>query len=319
MATYRLSAEQRRYFYELCSAGNITQAAQDLYLSRQGLSRSMRSLEESVGAELFTRGKKGVQLTRAGRELLRYLSEEDRAWEACVTRLRTLGHIEVEPVRVGLLSMFVGYESKHRLLSYFADDEGLRIDILDGDHDYFWQAILAGDMEFAVTMRPPNELGLPSIRLMSDTLSILLSCEDPLARKSSVDFTKDLRGKTVVQTSPYKGKLYETLFRNHGILSEPIMHDRNLMLAHLSSRQQCFIIQTEYARRLETEEVCRRTLVNAPFDLASFLVFSPDLSERAQRVARTIANGYGHADEFDAFFSAQAASRATREGLLQAI
>ena len=55
MEPFRLSAEQRRYFYALCSTGNITQAARRLYLSRQGLSRSMRGLEEAVGAILFTR------------------------------------------------------------------------------------------------------------------------------------------------------------------------------------------------------------------------------------------------------------------------
>ena len=79
MTTFRLTAEQRRYFYELVAAGNITKAAQSLYLSRQGLSRSMRGLEESVGVPLFARGKQGVKLTRTGRALLHHLHEEDRA------------------------------------------------------------------------------------------------------------------------------------------------------------------------------------------------------------------------------------------------
>lgn len=173
MTTFRLTAEQRRYFYELVAAGNITKAAQSLYLSRQGLSRSMRGLEESVGVPLFARGKQGVKLTRAGRALLHHLHEEDRAWEGCLDRLRSFGGSEPEPVRVGLLSMFVGYDQKRQLLSRFQEDDDLRVEIVDGDHDVFWQAMLAGTMECAITIAPPEHMGLPSIKLADDTLSVL--------------------------------------------------------------------------------------------------------------------------------------------------
>ncbi len=291
MTMFRLSDEQRRYFYALCSDGNITRAAQRLFLSRQGLSRSMRELEKSLGTSLFVRGKRGVTLTSAGRILLRHLREEDRAWENCMAALRV---IEGEPelVRVGLLSMFVGYEQKRRLLSRFERNGELRIEIVDGDHDVFWEAIAAGNMECAVTIRPPDHLGIPCVDLGKGAIEVLLSRDDPLAQKQTVDFTRDLRGKTVVQTSPYKGRLYEAVFRSHGILSEPILHDRNLMLAQVSARHHCFIIQAEYAADLVNDEVCRRPLVNVPFEMSSVLVLRPDLSPLALEVARAIAAPY---------------------------
>ena len=71
MAKFRMDVDQKRYFCTLCSEGSITRAAQSLYLSRQGLSKSMKSLESQLGAQLFVRGKKGVELTAAGRILLR--------------------------------------------------------------------------------------------------------------------------------------------------------------------------------------------------------------------------------------------------------
>lgn len=291
MTTFRLSDEQRRYFYALCSYGNITRAAQSLYLSRQGLSRSMRELEKALGASLFVRSKQGVSLTSAGRALLRHLREEDRAWESCLAALRVMEG-EPEPVRVGLLSMFVGYEQKRRLLSRFEHDGNLRIEIVDGDHDVFWEAIAAGKMECAVTIPPPERLGLPFINLGDGGIEVLLSRDDPLAERKFIDFTRDLRGKTVVQTSPYKGRLYEAAFRGHGILTEAILHDRNLMLAHVSARHHCFIIQAEYATALVNDEVCSRPLVNAPFEMRSVLVLRPDLSPAALEVVRAIAEPY---------------------------
>lgn len=301
MTPFRLTAEQRRYFCVLCSVGNITRAAEQLYLSRQGLSRSMARLEEQMGVRLFARGKGGVVPTEAGRALLRRLHEEDRAWEELLDELHRREGQSPEIVRVGLMSMYVGYDEKRRLLARFEGDAGLRLEIVHGDHDGFWDAIAAGQMACAVTLRPPECRDLPSIRLTDDSLSVVLSRDDGLARRRRIDFC-DLRGKTVLQPSPYKGRLYETVLRNHGLVCEPVCPDRNLVLAHISARREYLLIQEEFARALENDEVCSRPVDRAPIAMSSHLVFRPDMSERERAVARVIADSCGKAGELDAFF-----------------
>lgn len=54
------------YFYEVCAHQSISQAAKNLFISQQALSQCMQKLEESVGKTLFTRTKKGIQLTKDG-------------------------------------------------------------------------------------------------------------------------------------------------------------------------------------------------------------------------------------------------------------
>ena len=286
MAKFRMDVDQKRYFCTLCSEGSITRAAQSLYLSRQGLSKSMKSLESQLGAQLFVRGKKGVELTAAGRILLRYLHEEGRLWDACVADIRSASQTDSELVRVGLLSMYVGYSQKRGLLASFQDDPRVKIEVVDGDHDAFWKAIAEGELELAFSIKPPDDLGLPSIKLCDDGLSVLLSASDPLSRKRFIDFETDLRGKTVIQTSPCKGRLYEATFRKYGINMTLLMHDKNLMLAQVSISKGCFIIQTEYAKMLVTDQVCMRPLINAPIEMDSMLVFAPALRPMARAVAR---------------------------------
>lgn len=302
MAKFRMDADQKRYFSTLCAVGNITQAARELYLSRQGLSKSMKGLEEELGTALFVRGKKGVEPTEAGRILLRCLREEDQLWDACLADIREAVEAAPELVRVGLLSMYVGYDRKRALLAEFQEDPKIRIEIADGDHDAFWKAIAAREMEFALTIRPPEAFGLPTILLRTGELAILMGVDNPLARKAYVDFETDLRGRTVIQTSPYKGRLYETAFKNYGIEVELLLHDKNLMLAQVSTSDDCFIIQTEYARELVTEQVCMRPLINAPIEMDSMFVFRPDLSPAARTVAKKLLEPYGKVDELDAFF-----------------
>ena len=83
---------------------------------------------------------------------------------------------------------------------------------------------------------------------------------------------------------------------------ELLLHDKNLMLAQVSTSDDCFIIQTEYARELVTEQVCMRPLINAPIEMDSMFVFRPDLSPAARTVAKKLLEPYGKVDELDAFF-----------------
>jgi len=60
-----------RYFIAVAEAGSMTvAAARKLHTSQPSLSRQIRDLEDEVGAQLLTRGVRGIELTPAGRAFL---------------------------------------------------------------------------------------------------------------------------------------------------------------------------------------------------------------------------------------------------------
>lgn len=65
--------ELYRVFNEVANAGNITAAAERLHISQPAVSKSIKSLEEQLGGQLFVRTKKGVTLTEEGKELHHYI------------------------------------------------------------------------------------------------------------------------------------------------------------------------------------------------------------------------------------------------------
>lgn len=59
-------------FARVAEAGSLSQAAEQLRMTQSGVSQHVKALEEGLGTPLFTRGRRGVGLTDAGRRLFDY-------------------------------------------------------------------------------------------------------------------------------------------------------------------------------------------------------------------------------------------------------
>jgi DNA-binding transcriptional LysR family regulator len=64
-----ISASHLRVFETVAREGNITSAASRLGLTQPAVTRSLQKLEKELEVDLFIRSRKGVILTRAGRQL----------------------------------------------------------------------------------------------------------------------------------------------------------------------------------------------------------------------------------------------------------
>ena len=63
------------YFWTVAREGSIARASKTLRLSPPTISAQIKSLEESLGQELFQRKGRGLVLTPAGRQVLDYADE----------------------------------------------------------------------------------------------------------------------------------------------------------------------------------------------------------------------------------------------------
>lgn len=67
-----MTLQQLNYLVTVAECGNVTEAAEKLYLSQPSLSAAVRHLEEEMGVKAFVRTNKGVTVTREGEELLSF-------------------------------------------------------------------------------------------------------------------------------------------------------------------------------------------------------------------------------------------------------
>ena len=77
-----------RIFYAVALAGNISKAAESLYLSQPAVSQSIRKLEQALKTDLFMRNSRGVQLTQEGEVLFSHVKSAFQSLEQAESQLK---------------------------------------------------------------------------------------------------------------------------------------------------------------------------------------------------------------------------------------
>jgi len=67
-----MTLQQLKYLVTVAECGNITEAAERLFISQPSLTTAIHNLEKEMGVTAFVRSNKGVTATREGEELLSY-------------------------------------------------------------------------------------------------------------------------------------------------------------------------------------------------------------------------------------------------------
>jgi DNA-binding transcriptional LysR family regulator len=82
-----------RQFLAIVEEGGVTAAAARLHVAQPSLSQSLRTLERELGAELFDRVGRGLQLTSAGRALVGPARQVLLAFDAARTAVREIADV----------------------------------------------------------------------------------------------------------------------------------------------------------------------------------------------------------------------------------
>lgn len=106
-----------KIFYEVAKTGNISKAAETLYISQPAVSKSITKLEQSLGHTLFIRSKRGVKLTEEGTTLYTHLKQAFESIETAEKALQHASELGMGQLRIGVSTSLC----KHILLSYLQD------------------------------------------------------------------------------------------------------------------------------------------------------------------------------------------------------
>ena len=104
-------------FHTVAKAGNISKAANQLYISQPAISKAISKLEEELGTALFNRSSRGVTLTEEGQVLYEYVERAFDSLNMGEENLKNYKELGIGHIRIGVSTSLC----KHILLDYLKD------------------------------------------------------------------------------------------------------------------------------------------------------------------------------------------------------
>jgi DNA-binding transcriptional LysR family regulator len=214
-----LSIRHFRAFVTLAQLRNFTRAAESFHLSQPAFSAMIAALEHAVGAKLFIRDTRNVELTAAGeafeasaQTVLREvelavsgLSGETGSGQGkvCVALLPTLAASWLPPI----LAMFIG---RH---------PAIEVSIQDVLSERGIEQVRSGRCDFAVTTVPIDDSQLISQPFCSDRFDLVCRTDHRLAAASRIR-VEDLAGERFIHQVRH-GIVGRFLERNFSVGTQP--------------------------------------------------------------------------------------------------
>ena len=196
-----MELRQLEYFVAVAEECHFTRAARRMHVAQSGLSASIRALEVELGAPLFVRSTRQVELTQAGRALLvearRVLGTIDAARDAVAAVQGLLrGTLAVGSIQclhaVHLPAVLARFHELH---------PGVELRLRQAGSGELVDLVRAGrlDLAFVTSGRTGDELKVST--LSSEPLVLACAPELPFAERESVRLA-ELAGQPFVDFNP---------------------------------------------------------------------------------------------------------------------
>lgn len=190
MATPNLSTRQLRAFLALADERSFTKAAAACHLSQPAFSALVRTLEQALGARLFDRDTRSVQLTPEGRLFEPSARQLLGDFGAAVAGLND--HVERRKGRVhvaALPSLAAGWLPAI-FAEYRAAWPGIDLNLSDLLSDPCIDLVRSSQADFALASTGPHHTGLHSQLLCTDQFYLVCRKDHPLAGEKTLTLKK---------------------------------------------------------------------------------------------------------------------------------
>lgn len=198
-----MDLRQLRYFVAVAEELHFTRAASRLHLAQSALSAQIGALERDVGAPLFLRANRRVELTRVGAALLPQARELLASADRVLAEARALAAREAETLSVGCMGAVPG-----ELLSIVLEELGrdrptAHVDVHSYDFAQIRESLIEARTDVAFVYMPYDEdelADLEVVPLLDERRNVVMAISHPLANRAELS-PADLEGETFISHS----------------------------------------------------------------------------------------------------------------------
>lgn len=170
-----MNLRQLRYFAQTVEAGNITRAAEQLYVAQPALGLQIRQLEEELGVPLLIRHSRGVTATEAGKLL--YDRARDVLRQVDQIKQEVMAHTgtAAESITLGLTPGLGKLFGAGLMVRVRDDMQGVALSVVEEMSFVLIDAIERDEVHLALAYEVAERPGLARVALFEEELLFVTS------------------------------------------------------------------------------------------------------------------------------------------------
>jgi DNA-binding transcriptional LysR family regulator len=191
--------EQRQLLNFLCACEekHITRAADRRFITRQGLSKSLRELEDELGVTLFERNRNGVELTEYGK----VLEKAARAWttqhDYILETIKAMKEKSGSRLSVGIADSLVWAFPRSFFSGFLSAHPEIDLSISTTPSRNCQDYVLEHKLQIGITAPPIDPDKFDSFLVRKKKYQLVVGKRHPLAGRSSVKL-EELRDEEAI-------------------------------------------------------------------------------------------------------------------------
>ncbi|NML43275.1 LysR family transcriptional regulator [Ramlibacter sp. G-1-2-2] len=177
-------------FVAIAELGTFRRAASHLHLSESALGRRLKKLEDDLGVRLLLRTTRAVSLSQEGAEFLPRARAVVHDLAASLDSLRSPGGNPTGTVRIGCLPTVAALLLSPLLRDFAEAYPQVRVQIFDRSATEIREAVLNGEVDFAITVAGQPHAKLVAEKLFSEPMVVACPAGHRLAKRKFVTWAQ---------------------------------------------------------------------------------------------------------------------------------
>ena len=148
-----INLEYLKTFYLVAKEGNITKVAEKNFISQSAVTQTIQKLEKILGYTLFIRNKKGIELTRVGKQLLEKLVPVFSYLDATNTFFENLDAMKQGEIKIACGTNLAKKVLLRPIDNFLNDYENIKIKQYDGVSSEFEEMLMNSKIDIFITQK----------------------------------------------------------------------------------------------------------------------------------------------------------------------
>lgn len=177
--------QQLLAFLRLVETGSFSRAASALGVSQPTLSRTIKAIEDAIGARLFNRDTRNLELTSVGAELRPIAARLVKEFDSAFDQLTHLVEGQHGQITVAALPSISAVLLPRAIVRFRERNPGVDIAVRDSLSQPVLNSVIEGAADLGLTVHPAPSAKLAYKPLVRDEFCLVCRRDDPLAHSET--------------------------------------------------------------------------------------------------------------------------------------